>query len=361
MGLLRESTSREKQLFLVYSTVAVVFVLVYLILFPRTLPAEFTLVPNQALPLAESRTDKLSPGGQFFILGGWEGYWNEQGELGRVQPLRAHATASGDRIAWYDAPRNQVVVEGLKGTLFTVPGEQYPLWIRGRLFTLDENRMGIKALNAQGRALWTKQFSSLITAVDSTDRLTVVGTLDGRVQMFGPQGEPAGGFQPGGSRLPVVYNVSIAPQDGAVLVLAGVDPKRFLVLERGGNDFRPVFHKPLKENRPWPTPLGFLNTGALAYYETDHGIAFLDPRSPEREQIVSTGGSPLVLESLPGGRLVAFVERSGDRSTLRIASTEGASVLNLPFSSQDLLLKRQGSFVFLGLDQTLLRLEVRIQ
>lgn len=361
MGLLRESSSRERRFFLLYLSIAVFFVVFYLVLFPRPLPAELTLVPAKATPLTEVTSSKLSPQGSFFTLGNWEGYWGADGNLERAEPRRPQASASGDFLTWYDAAHNQTVVEGRQGVQFTVAGEAYPFWSQDRLFALDENRLGLKAFNDQGRPLWTKHFSSLITAVDSSKNLTVVGTLDGKVEVFNNKGESAGGFQPGGSRLPVIYNVAIAPQEKSILVLAGVDPKRFLVLERGGSDFRPVFHKALKETRPWPTPLGFLGAGNVSYYETDRGLAFLDPRSPDHEVVLPVSGSPLAVETLPGGKLVAFVQNEGTRSTLRVASTTGSSLLTLPFASGDLLLKRQGNSLFLGVDQTLLRLEVRIQ
>jgi hypothetical protein len=132
-------------------------------------------------------------------------------------------------------------------------------------------------------------------------------------------------------------------------------------LERGGADFRPVYHKPLKENHPWPTPVGFLNGGSTAYYQNDRGLASVDPRNPDREVVVPTQGTPEVVESLPGSKLVAFLQREGDKPALRIAAPTGASVLTLPFSAQDLLLQRQGNALLLGVDQTILRLEVRIQ
>ena len=361
MGLLRESSSRDNQAVLFYTLMAVLFVLFYLLLFPRPLPAEFTLVPSQAFPLGESKADRLTSGGSFFVLGNWEGYWNAQGQLERVSARRPQATASGERMAWYDSTKGQVAVEGPQGLLFTIPGEQFPVWASQRLFTVDENRLGLKAYTANGHLQWAKHFSSILTAFDTSTNLTVVGTLDGKVQVFGSLGNSIGGFQPGGSRLSVIYNVAVAPHDKAILVLAGIDPKRFLVLERGGSEFRPVFHKALKENRPWPTPLGFLNDGSLAYYETEKGLAFLDPKSPEHEVVVQVTGSPVLLETLPVAGLVAFVQRDGDRSVLRVASPEGVSVLTLPFLARDLLLKRQGDSLFLGTDQTLLRLEVHVQ
>jgi len=361
MGLLRESSSRDKQAMVVYTSLAVLFVLIYLFFFPRILPRELTVVPAQVLPLAELKTDHLSPGGAFFVFSGWDGYWNSQGQLERVSARRPQSTAWGDRLAWYDPSKDQLVVEGPQGPLFSIPGEQYPAWAGGRLFTVDENRLGLKAYGKDGHLQWAKRFASMITAFDTSTTLTVVGTLDGKVQIFGPTGVPSGGFQPGGSRLSVIYNVSIAPRDGAILVLAGVDPKRFLVLERGGSEFRPVFHKPLKENRPWPTPLGFFNGGKLAYYQTEAGLAFLDPRDPQHEVVMPVHGSPYLLRGLPGTDLIAFIEKDGSQAALRISSPTGASVLTLPFVSQDLLLDREGSSLYLGVDQTLLRLEVRIQ
>lgn len=361
MGLLRESSTRDNQVLFLYTSLACLFVILYLILFPRPLPPEFTLVPESASVLTDKKADRLSRGGSYFLLGNREGYWSQAGTLEQVQPRRPQAAVSGDRLAWFDSAQDRLVVEGPSGTLFTVAKESFPFWKAGRLFTMEENRLGLAALDNQGRTLWKKRFTSLVTSVDTTGTLTVVGTLDGRVQVLGPDGNVSGGFQPGGSRLPVVYNVALAPNDGTILVLAGVDPKRFLVLERGGADFRPVFHKPLKEASPWPTPLGFLNQGSLAYYENDRGLAVLNPRAPDREVVIASAGKPLLVEALPGDHLLAFVEKTSGRTSLRVASVTGVSLLNLPFSFQDLLLQRQGDTLFLGVDQTLLRFEVRIQ
>jgi hypothetical protein len=72
-------------------------------------------------------------------------------------------------------------------------------------------------------------------------------------------------------------------------------------------------------------------------------------------------GSPVLLETLAGTNLIAFIQRDGSRSSLRVSSPDGASLLTLPFTAQNLLLTRQGESLFLGVDQTLLRLEVKIQ
>lgn len=346
---------------MLFSSLAVLFVVLYLLLFPRTLPPEFTLVPVQATVLSDQRSDRLTPGGSFFLLGGREGYWSPQGIVERVEPKRPQAMVWKDRLAWYDASQSRLVVESPEGVQFTLAGEQFPYWVNGRLLTLDENRMSLTRFDERGKVLWTKRFSSLITSLDATATLTSVGTLDGRLQLFGTDGRDAGLFQPGGSRLPVVYNVALAPQGGSVLVLAGVDPKRFLILEKGGSEFRPVFHKPLKESRPWPTPLGFLAEGSLAYYQTDLGLALIHPRSPEQEIVIPTRGEPFLVQGLSDARLFVFVQESAGTADLRVASVEGASLLTLPMKYQDLFVQLSGNTMYLGMDQTLLRLEIRIQ
>ena len=360
MGLLREASSRERKAVVVYITLAVLFVAFYTILFPQKLRPELTVVPRQAQQLVETKASP-TPGGSFFLLGDWEVYWSAAGDLQRVTARRPQEAVSSSQIAWYDAPHNQVVVEGLSGPVFTLAGEQFPYWSHERLYTIDANRLGLKAWTAAGKLLWSKQTSSLITAMDSTPSLTVLGTLDGKVQILNAKGDSAGGFQPGGSRLPVVYNVAAAPSSQSVLVLAGVDPKRFLVLEKGGSDFRPVFHKPLRESRPWPTPLGFLNEGALAYYENENGLAVLDPQNPGRETVIALSGHLAALDTLAGGRLAAFVQTDGSHASLRVASLTGTPVLALPFDAHEVLLRRQGGTLLLGADQTVLTLEVKIQ
>lgn len=361
MGLLREASSREKQFSVLLVALALLFVSVYLLVFPRPLPPELSLVPVEARALADQPAQRLGPGGTFFVLGPWQGYWDAQGVVQRVEARRAQAAVSGERLAWFDAAKNQLVVEGLSGPVFTLAGEAYPFWSHGRLFAMDENRMGLKGVDAAGKVTFSRTFASLITAVDAGPQLTAVGTLDGRVQVLGPGGEAAGGFQPGGSRFPVVYNVAVSRREDQVLVLAGVEPKRFLVLQRGGAEFRPVFHKPLQENRPWPTPLGFLPGLNLAYYQTEAGLAFLDARVPAVETVVPVAGSPVALAGLADLNLVVFAQKDARQAALRLASPDGMNLLTLPFGAQEVLLAVQGQSLMLGLDQSLLRFEVRLQ
>jgi len=339
---------------------ALLFLTIDLFLFPRVLPYEMTLEPHQSWTLSENSSSVASDS-QFFRLGEWEGAWSPSNGLGRVRALKLQEDVSPHEVAWRDAAHNSIVVEGVRGKLFELVGEQYPFWVRDRLFTMDENRMTLSAWGPTGQALWSKSFASLVTAIDASQLFTVVGTLDGRVQVFDNKGASAGEFQPGGSRLSVVYNVSLSSDDRRILVLAGLDPKRFLILERGGSDYRPVYHRPLRENHPWPTPLGFLNGKDIAYYEKVGSLGLVNPASPERETDIAIQGEIGDVVSAEGEKLIFLLDKGTPLGVLRVASTDGTPVLALPYQGSNAFLKLSRHELLLGLDQSLLLFDVRFQ
>jgi hypothetical protein len=358
MGLLRESTARENSAVFITVILSVVFVFLYSLAFPRTLGKELFFVAGTAVPLSDDLNQPLKPGGSFFRLGEHQGYWSEDGTLLQSLPLKPQMVTDGQRFAWYDSVGEQIVVEGIKGVLFQVKDQKYPYWSGGRLFALDENRLALTALGAAGQTLWTKHFSSLISAVDANSEHTVVGTLDGKVQVFDLKGNSAGPFVPGGSRVPVIFNVAISRDGQRLLVLAGIDPKRFLLLEKGGGDFRPVFHKSLTENKPWPTWLGFLDEGQLSFHEVEEAVIINQISNGAQESLLPFKGHLEDLHFLSAKKLILLLTNDKDKQSLVVDSLEGRPVLKVTFLAREVLLRTSGDTFLLGVDQSLLTMKL---
>ncbi len=361
MGLLRESSARENSAVLITVVLSVVFVFLYSLAFPRTLGKELFFVTGTAVPLPDDLNQPLKSGGSFFSLGDHQGYWGEDGALLQSIPLKPQMVTDGQRFAWYDATGDQIVVESAKGVLFQVKGQKYPYWSGGRLFALDENRLVLTSLGSEGQTLWTKHFSSLISAVDANSELTAVGTLDGKVQVFDLKGKSAGPFVPGGSRVPVVYNVSLSRDGKHLLVLAGIDPKRFILLEKGGSDFRPVFHKSLTENKPWPTWLGFLDDGQLSFHEVEEAVVINQVPNSSQESSLPFKGQLEDLHFLSSKKLILLLTNEREKQSLVVDSLEGKAVLKVTFMAKEVSLRTSGETFLLGLDQSLLTMRLRYQ
>jgi WD40 repeat protein len=252
-------------------------------------------------------------------------------------------------------------VEGLSGPLFSIKGVKYPYWAGGHLFGMDEDRLAVTAYGTSGQSLWTKHFSNLVSAMDSNGVLTAVGTLDGRVQVFDSRGNSSGPFVPGGSRLPVIYNVALSPDGTRLLVLAGVDPKRFLILEKGGADFRPVFHKPLAENKPWPTWLGFVDAGSQSYHETESSLVLTSATNTSQVSELPFSGTLEAVHFLPDRKLVLLLSVRGTQQTLQIDSLDGHTVLKVGFAAKDVLVVPSADHLMLAIDQSLVGLHLRYE
>ncbi len=359
MGLLRESSNRDNRSTIVTVGFSLVFLLVHTLVFPRDLGTELFLTAVQTVNLTDEVSEPLTAGGSYFQLAGREGYWDADAKLLLSRPKHAQAVSSGESLAWYDGTADSTVVEGLSGTLFRVDRQKYPFWTHGRLFFMDENRMALTAVDPNGQFLWRKQFSSLISSVDAVADRTAVGTLDGKVQVFDDQGLSSGSFLPGGSRLPVVFNLSLSDDGKSLLVLAGVDPKRLLVLSRGASDYRPVFHAPLDENKPWPTWLGFLDSGRTAYYEAQNALALLDLRDTQREVRIPVAGDLQQVEYLESLDLVLLVSGSDTDHRMQLHARDGRLVFRSDFQAADFLVSTQGGRLILAADQSLITLEMR--
>jgi hypothetical protein len=352
MAFLSEHSSRKRSGLFLWIFMGVFFVFVYMFLFPRGLGKDCFLVPVAAYPLEKAPVD--APVGQGFLyqLGGKEGALSPDGVPLFYRTTLAQTSVSGRYSAWYDPTADLTYVQDGHSLLFHKNGKAYPYWVRNRLYFIGDERMGLTEMDLKGNPLWSTQLGSLLTALDAGPHLTVLGTLGGQVHIFGSSGKSLLSFAPGGSRFPVIYNVAISQDEKKVLLISGLDPKRFLVLEKGGGDFRPVFHQEIKDSRPYSTPLGFLQDDDWAYYTTPRNLTLLNLQN-DRQTVIPFQGDLRGI-TMNSSSLITAVTGYESSSLLHIWSTHGSSLLYAPFQAKDVLLFERGPLLLLIADQTVL-------
>ena len=132
-------------------------------------------------------------------------------------------------------------------------------------------------------------------------------------------------------------------------------------MEKGGTDFRPVFHKPLTESKPWPTWLGFLDDGLMSFHEVEDAVVIDQGSSGTRENSLRFTGQLEDLHYLPALRLVLLLSQDQGSQTLVADSLEGRPVLRILFQAKDVLFRAGTETFILGVDQSLLSLRLRYQ
>ncbi len=354
------SSSREKNKNALWLILILLCILIYLLVFPRALGKDSFLVPLKAVSMTSLPPDSQTSYERLILVGQNVVGLTKEGEPVFFRPARTLEAVSGVNDAWYDETSDQTMVTSASGPLFHLSGKQYPYWLGQRFYTFNNDRLGVTEYDLKGNKLWSKDRTSIITALAAGPTLTVVGSLDGRISVYDKTGTTRGSFNPGGSQYPVIYNTAISSDEKHILLLSGMLPKRFLVLERGSNEFHPIFHQELSDQKPYPTPLGFLGGDRWAYFVSQQDFHLLNLKS-DHEAVMPLQGQlkSLIYDNSMG--LMTSVTGGGTASILHVWSTSGRALLFSPFQAQHALLFQEGNRIILVADQFVLIMKRELQ
>lgn len=349
------SSPREKSFSFAKLSFLIILLLAYSIFFPRAIGHETFVKPVAVTPLTLKES---GPTGAFlFRLGDRFGWANEQGELVFGTALVDDLALSDTKYSFYDPKGNALIVMKGEQRLFTLPDRRYSHWSADRLFLMDENRLGAGEVSPAGKILWERTFSSLVTSMSAGKNLAAFGLTSGQLHVLDQDGTLRHSFAPGGSRIPVIYNTSVSPDDRQIALLSGIDPKRFILLERGEKEFRPVHHQNVQDESRFSTPLGFLAEGAYVYFCDGQGLSILNTKD-FRKKTLAFSGTLDFIHYEPSNDLVTMVTTTPQGSgQMAILSMDGALLSRAKFPSREVFFKIIGDKLFLGMDGNLLVLE----
>jgi hypothetical protein len=222
------------------------------------------------------------------------------------------------------------------------------LFLDKRIFLIHNEQNSLSAVDSSGKITWTYDFAAPITFMDAAAGLTLVGSLDGTVELLDGSGKRIYFFEPGGSRLSVILGCRISRDGSKIAVISGYDDQRFLLLERFGDSYNVVYHEFLSA--------GFRRAVFIAFIADDQWIAF------EREGglgLYNIGARNSVKLDLPG--TVTAMDESGEDKLLFITTAQSGKkrqlvgirlpydiIMQAPFSSETTFLGRQGKQLYIG-------------
>jgi len=228
--------------------VLAVFFVLYFLLFPYPVKEEFVLVPERKIPLDSPQGELSSLSGdiEFFQGESSMGYYDDSG---RAVVLEGEGRSRISSRFFIEEEGDILSLHSRSGQdSFPIQTSLSPCLFEDRLLLVDAFQGYISESDRQGRILWDYQLPSLITCLDSRDDLTVVGLLNGEIRLFDGEGESVFTWSPGGSRISAVYGVALSPGGESIALVSGLDPQRFILLEKKENGYRPVFHENLRNS-----------------------------------------------------------------------------------------------------------------
>ncbi|MDA8427444.1 MAG: hypothetical protein M0Z80_15060 [Treponema sp.] len=335
----------------------------YFLVCAQPLPKELALIPVWARGLADAPATPASTPAlgdvHSFRLGDKFGYFSSSGKILFSAPVPFGLALSSDSYALYDKDSTGFSVRTPTGSeLFkaSIPG--YPFFAAGRRFVMGTAQDSVSELDSSGHRAWTYEFPSIVTAFGASPGLAVFGLMDGSLVGLDRSGKDVMHFSSGGSSIPGIYGVAVSPDGDLVAAIAGLDKQRLVVLEKRYSAYRVTWHRWLDSDFRRPVAISFTSDGKRLMYEVPGGVGVFERDSRKGYTIAATTADRLGL-SLRGWNIMVLLSGSQDSRRLICAAAPDRRLVDIPVSASQTFINLDGSSIYLGVDEDIVRLDLR--
>jgi len=345
---------------------ALLFFVTYFFVAARPVTEETILVPRWITSLESTYPIRL---GDFppvagllpFQIGSRFGFVGNDGQFTINEISQGYISISERFWAAYTAnPLYIQVMNPQNGLVLTIENPRgYPLFLDDRIFIVGSEQNSLTAIGLNGQELWHHDFRAPITSIDAAGGRILAGTLDGTIELLDSHGRPViTPFEPGGSRLQVIFGVAISNDASRLAVISGIDNQRFLLLEQAGDIFRVVHHEFLGVGFRRPVHINFADNDRKVVFERQDGLGIFDIASRTTINL-SLEGEIKVLDD--GGEApYLFVITSQGQNQMRFVTIRypGVIIIDAPFESSTAFFARRDSKLYLAGDSTMASFEL---
>jgi hypothetical protein len=344
--------------------IIVVFLLfiLYAFIAGQPIPVE-TILTSQWLSSLESDYPEFEDTGPLipFELAGRFGYVDFQGHFVLNRVKEGYVSLSKDRWAEYQAlPESIEVRNPLSSRITTIQNSRgYPQFLDDRVFIIHYEQTSLSLVDESGTIQWTHDFAAPLTYMDAAAGLIVTGTLDGTVELLDGNGRlvfPP--FEPGGSRYSVILGCRISRDGSKLAIVSGLDPQRFLLLERFGDSYKVIYHEFLPQGFRREVHLSFIDNDNRVVFERNGGLGIYTIQTRKSLFLPLDGEIRAMDGSGDDGLLFVITSKSGVRKKLVVIRLPETKIIEAPFISQTVFLGRQDSRIFMGGGTTMASFEL---
>jgi len=298
--------------------IGLILITVYYFLFPRGSGKELIVSPDSLtiLEATGSTVSSSSTTASVIRNGNNAGYLDSDHEL--LNFFKAERMAVDQHWIAVSGDNGLSLMEPDGRLISRIPDTGYPVTRNGQLFLYRNDSGTLSKINPQnGRRLWTKEFISPITVLDGIPGKTLVGLLDGRMELIDDTGKALLDYSPGGSRVEAVYGGALSGDGSKIALISGLDPQRFVLLEERKNGYRPVAHHDTGTDFRRLVSIDFIRNDRQVLYENNGYVNVVN--------LNDYGIHPLNLS----GRLVNVIDNPVRDTLLLFGKDEGNDTMKI--------------------------------
>lgn len=272
----------------------------YRIVFPKTLHQTVSWQPASVTALEITPGSfPLPEGGVFLSSRTWVGYLTREGVLAHGEAYSARLSGDEKELLILDPSSKRLVWLSPRARVSMETREEPFLW-KGYWLLVSSDRLTFSRLETDLTPSWSRVLPAPMTTLDASNKLLAVGDVSGNVFLLSPEGKEEGHFRPGGSRFEVIYQLAVHPESERILILAGLEPKRLIVLEKGNDGYFPLQHERVEDNRRFSTPLHWIDADRFLFTDKEGERLQIRRVRSDWRLLVDIRGEPVFVDWVEG-------------------------------------------------------------
>ena len=315
----------------------------------------FDVASEEVKGQAEDSSEQWIP----FRVQDYFGYVQSDGILALRGPVHWNVALSSETFCNYSRQGNNLVIrDPRRNYLYPLNMSGYPVAREGGYYVLSSDMSGLTAFSSTGEFGFSREFSSLITALDANTNTVGVGLLNGAVELFNQDGSSRVGIRPETSRINVVYGTALSNDSSFLGMVHGIDPQYLSLYSLNSGNFRLLWQRELSVQTRSQTKIGFSQNGEFLLCEDGSKVLVLSTADSTQEYSLSIEGELVDFEFIPELESIYTLSTDNENSVLSIYSEDGRLYSRESFTGQAQWLYSTGTALYLGCGSWLRKIQI---
>lgn len=340
-----------------FATLFVILILVFF-LFPSSSATEYFLVPQKIVDLDKGKISDGTGGKReySFLLGDYFGYFTGDLDLTYCGNRDYRVTVSDTSFINYPKIPKILDVQKPDGEGRSIIEEAgYPVIFGDRIIVLTDSSISLYDLN--GNLFWKKEILSLITSLSASDGHVFLGYLDGSCELISDTGNDEFIYRPGGSRIESVYSVALSSDSQYLAVISGLDPQRFILLQKRKDGYKPVHHFELDHQYRRTVKMFFSNDNRKIFFEDPKGVDVFDI-SAKSLSLIKCEGSLVNIDIDRDSGFYSLLMKGDGEARIQILSDSTHILTDRVFPGEIFFFRKEGDRYYIGDDSKIMYLRM---
>lgn len=341
----------------IFATLFVILVLVFL-LFPRSTGTEHFLLPERVVNLGElgKSASSGSRGTVSFSLGDHFGYFTDEMAL-TYWAERDYRVAISDS-SFINYPKIPSVLDiqqsnGEGRAIIETTG--YPLLAEDKIVVLSDSFISLYDLD--GNLFWKKEILSFVTTISVNSDHVLIGYLDGLCELISMSGQVILSYRPGGSRIESIYSSALSEDGQHIALISGLDPQRFILLQKRKEEFKPVHHFELDHQYRRTIDMYFSDDDSRVFFESPQGIKVFTVLTRDMNSLGGGGRLEKIYLDRDDG-FYSLLVKEDSSARLQVLTPENRTLLDRSFSGSQYYFRKNDENFYIGADNRLMYLRM---